>query len=229
MRQWWICALLAMTGCNAGSKSIDTDAGGIHTDPDGDGDVDADADTDADTDSDSDSDTDTDITDTDTDTDDPLDCTADYTGQTPNPGAGGEQCLTQVLQCDDVIFHTNTGGRNDFDYNTWDYLQELETLQPGDMAGSERVYIFEGLAQGDSVKVRVESCMDAWASWIVLGDLSDGTCDTTPWGPGGHFDGTFRDQERDHPNGANGIVDVLFIVEGFQGAEGNYKLTVECP
>ena len=228
MRHMWICALLALAGCTTDDKGIDTDLGGPAGDADADidADTDTDTDTDADVDADVDADTDTDVTDTGTASG--LDCTADYTGQTPNPGAGGAQCVTEIIQCGDELFHTNTGGRNDFDYDTWDSLSELQSLQRGDLAGDERVYLFEDLAYGDSVKVRVESCIDAWASWIVLGDLSEGTCDTTPWGPGGHFDGTFRDQTRDHPNAANGVVDVLFIVEGYQGAEGNFKLTVEC-
>ncbi len=226
MNGTWIWLVVSLVGCNTGGKTIDTDTGvGV----DGDADVDTDADADADTDADSDSDSDSD-TDTDSDTGVAgLDCTADYTVQTPNPGAGGyPQCVTEVIQCGDVFYHTNTGGGNDFDYDTWLYLSELQSLQPGDLSGVDRNYLYRDLASGDSVKVTVESCMDVWASWIVQGDLSDGTCDTTPWGPGGHFDGTFRDQYRDHPNAAGGFVDVLFIVEGFQGVEGNYKLTVEC-
>jgi len=224
MKNWMWLALL-LVSCTSADKGTDSSDSGVGTDP---GDADTDTDTDSDTDVDTDADTDTD-TDTDATPDD-LDCTADYTGQTPNPGAGlGLQCITEIIECDDVFFHTNTGGRTDFDYDVWLYLQELGSLNPGDLAGSERAYVFQGLDSGESVKVTVESCGDMWASWILVGDLSDETCNSVdPTGPGGHFDGTFRNQFRDHPNAANGEVDVLFIVEGFQGVEGNYKLTVEC-
>jgi hypothetical protein len=200
---------------------------------DGTADVDADADADSDTDSDSDADSDAD-TDTDTGTVSDLDCNADYLAGTPVPGSSGlGSCVTQELSCGDVIYATNTGGSSIYAY---DYWYEQGALGPylGDYAawdGPERVYVFRGLAEGDGVTVSVESCMDTWATWIRYGDVSGDFCDLDPFNQGGIWETSSGPRERStdrintySPSG----YDFEFQIEGLFGAEGNFKLTVEC-
>jgi hypothetical protein len=221
LRSAWL--VLLAVACDPGSsngKDGDTPA------VDGlDGVSDADADADADSDADAD---------TDTGTPSDLDCDADYLATTPAPGADGiGSCVTQELHCDDVIYATNTGGSDLYDYGYWEE-QFLTGPYLGDTAvfdGPERVYVFRGLAEGGGVTLTVESCMDVWATWVRYGDVSEEFCDLDPFNQAGIWENSSgpRDRSTDRINtySPSGY-DFEFQIEGLFGAEGNFKLTVEC-
>jgi len=246
MATMWLVIMLA-GGCSDTIKDANSaDTAPVadapeDTDTDSDTDADTDSDTDTDTDTDADADTDTDSdTDTDTDVDSvdtgptsgaPLDCYADYLSAMPDAGdAGLGECVTMRLQCGDVIYGTNAGTQSFYDYDDWyqtgnlgSMLGELDAFD-----GPDRSYVFVGQGQGDIVHVRIETCMPAWAFWIVHGDVNYDTCRIGS--TAGFFEsGTEYDQSTDRLGPANpGTYDTEFVIEGLYEEEGNYKITVEC-
>lgn len=163
-----------------------------------------------------------------------LDCDADYLARTPAPGSTGlGSCVTQEVTCGDVIYATNTGGSTIYAY---DYWEEQQVLGPylGDTEvwdGPERSYVFRGLQEGEGVRLRVESCMDVWATWIRYGDVGGEFCDLDPFTQAGAWESSNGPRERwtdrVNPSSAAGY-DFEFQIEGLFGAEGNFELTVEC-
>jgi hypothetical protein len=219
--------LLGIAGCSdewflRGDK--DTADEPADADSDADSDSDADTDSDADSDADSDSDTDTDTVPGD------LDCDAEI--PTPDPGAAGlGSCITEEVFCGDVIFGTLAGGSTIYDYEYWETVQELDALFGNYDAvdGPERVYAFRGLAQDEHVIFTVSTCFDLWADWIQYGDSDGDFCDLSPFNRAGVFEyGQGRTWWTDRTNQAPGTYDLEFVIEGLDGAEGNFKVTVDC-
>ena len=155
-----------------------------------------------------------------------LDCDANY--NTPAPGNDLGTCITgEVLQCGDVVYGTLDGGSSIYDYDYWYSIGELDALfgRYDALDGEERVYVYEGLF--DSVlKVTFETCFDLWATWVLTGQS---TCDVESFSTGGVFEGgTGRRWFTERLNAGTGPHDYQFILEGLDGATGNYAITVEC-
>jgi hypothetical protein len=213
MSRFWCWLLLA--GCadewflNGGDKDDADDTGEGDADSDADGDSDADSDTDSDADGD-------------------LDCDEPY--ETPNPGEVAE-CITQEVFCGDVIYGTLEGGSTTYDYEFWEYQQELDSLL-GDydaLDGPERVYLFRGLATDEVVRATFTTCFDLWANWIIFGDTANNYCDLAGYQTSGVFEGgTGHEWYTDRINASGGDYDFEFIVEGLYGELGNFVLTIEC-
>lgn len=166
----------------------------------------------------------TDTTDTDTlptsipDTE--LDCDADYA--TPSPGTAAGSCLTDAISCGDTIYGTLDGGSNNYDYDYWLLLGELDSLM-GEfdaLDGPERAYSFQD--GSDAFRVTVHSCFDHWVNWVIRGEY----CNTDEPTSAGVFEGgTGRTWYTELPGGGSNFE---FIIEGLYGATGNYVITVEC-
>ena len=222
MRLGW--AGIALVMACTGSKDKDEDATDrTVTDGDGDTDADADGDADSDTDTDTDADGNTDPTEL------GLDCDADYSGSTPAPGSAG-QCFTQVIACGDLIYGTTVGGDATYDADYWITRQMSSTLDAGDLAGPERVYLFEGLAAGEAVTFDVVSCDDVWGTTMTYGDVSGDMCDTSDtFTTAQHFSGTgTTSMQAERLNGTvSGDYDLTVIVDTLT-VETSYAISVTC-
>lgn len=217
-------ALVLACSKNGGSSGIDTSLGG----PDGDADTDADADADTDTDTDADADTDTD-----TEPVSSLDCSADYTAQTPPPGDANGVCITQEIFCGQEILHTNEGGGALYDKAFWEAQQELSSLATESASvldGPERVYAIKGQSNGEVIIVTIESCADMWGSWRRYADVAYDWCDYDDnFSEAGHFSvGTFRDQTESFVNNTGSDYSYELIVDSYYGGTGNFRLNVDC-
>ncbi len=213
---------------DTGPTDTDTDT---DADTDTDTDTDADADSDADADADTDADTDVDTADTGLSTGDPLDCYADYQSGTPNEGAAGlGVCITEQIACGDVIYGSTNGASNYYTYDDWYSIGAVGTLlnEQDAFDGPDRSYVYIGQGQGQVISVRVESCMNTWAFWLLHGDVNYEVCDVGS--TGGYFEyGSEFDQFTNRLGPVNpGTYDTEFVIEGLYGATGNYKMTVEC-
>lgn len=139
-------------------------------------------------------------------------------------------CVTEYVQCGDVIEGTLDGGQSAYGYDYWAGRQALGGLVNDWQAveGPERVYVVEGVLPGQRVSARVESCDDVWASYLVTGDVSD-VCDPA-YGPAGHFASDLGrlDQSTSVLNTVSGTWDVQFVIDGHPGATTSYRLTVTC-
>ncbi len=224
----WIVGLVVLAGCKTDVSGKD----GVAPDVDNsDRPTDGDADTDADADSDADADVDTD-TDADTDTGVGLDCSADYLSGMPTGSPLGE-CVTEEVTCGDVLFGTNTGGTTIYDYAFSESLGALGSLLGnGDaLDGPERVYVFRGLAVDEQVEFRVDACFDVWGTWVRHGDVGDDFCSAGGFNVGGLFEERDGNQSRwtvQYNLASQSTYDFEFIVEGLDGAEGNYMISVAC-
>lgn len=162
--------------------------------------------------------------------DSPLDCGADYGPDTPDPGwLGG--CVTQEVGCGEEVLHTLAGGDALYDLGFWEAQQALGGLVNKGaevLDGPERVYVIRPDTPGRSVQVRVESCFDSWASWRRHGDVAFEWCDVEDhWATAGHFGGGDpRVRSYQFLHQAN--IQYEIIVEGLDGALGNFRLVVDC-
>lgn len=162
--------------------------------------------------------------------DSPLDCGADYAPDTPEPGwLGG--CVTQEVGCGEEVLHTLEGGDTLYDRSFWEAQQALGGLvnhSADALDGPERVYVIRPDTPGRSVEVRVESCFDAWASWRRYADVAFEWCDVDDhWATAGHFGGK-SPRVRTYPFLHQENNQYEIIVEGLDGAVGNFRLVVEC-
>jgi hypothetical protein len=207
----------------SGDKGDDDDSTSVsdETTP-GDADADADADSDADSD-----------TDTDTDADCPLDCDGDPIA-TPDPGSGVGACVTETVQCGDVVEGTLVGGSQVYDYDFWLLVGELDALfgEYTALDGPERVYTMR-VEPGQVVRATFETCFDLWANWVLMGDTGGAFCDTDTYYTAGVFEGDATTGcpygwYTERLNSGSSPYDLELIVEGLYGATGNYRLTVEC-
>jgi hypothetical protein len=212
-------ALLAACG-GLGSNGDASD--GVTTDSDGNGDTDTDTDADSDT---------------DTDTDGPsggsydLDCDADYLANTPPPGTPDGSCITQEVHCGDVIYHDTAEGSEIYDDRFWTDHFLTSTLEPGDLDGPERVYLFRDLGPGQTVSFDVYSCDPVWGSTIWYGDVSGDFCDTDDaYASAEHMIGAGTTTNiGDRINGTfTGSYDVIAIVDTYHGATTNFAMSVTC-
>jgi hypothetical protein len=213
MARWLSLLILVALQGGAGCS------GSLHPD---DSEGDTDTDTDADTDADTDTDTDTD-TDADTDTD-IVDCRADYA--TPDPGdAGGSnsgECTTDQVYCGDLIQATTVGGSTHYDEEHYEAFPC--GANPGDDWGMpERVYAFR-LPEGEAVRFTFYGPCDDMLMRIVqnsvCGEPRSANClvPSVRGTDGGYY--------YDIPSGA--MRDWEIIIDGRDGAEGNFAFRVEC-
>ncbi len=215
---------VACTGSDADKGETDAPA------TDRTGDPDTDTDTDTDTDADTDADTDTDTTYT-PPGGYPPDCQADYLSGTPAPGSGGAACITEEVFCGDVIYATTEGADALYDYEFWEQNFLISTLEPGDLDGPERVYLFRGLDYEQTVTFTVDSCGALWGSTILYGDVSGAFCDyDDPLILGQHMIGGGTGFQ--YGTRVNGIYaadyDIIVIVDSYQGNVDNFTMTVAC-
>lgn len=162
--------------------------------------------------------------------DSPLDCGADLSADTPDPGDVAV-CVTQEIGCGEEVMHTLAGGTTLYDRSFWAAQQTLGGLtgKSADVLdGPERVYIIRPDTPGRSVELRLESCFEGWASWRRYGDVAFDWCDVDDhWATAGHFlseSAWVRTYEFLHDAGKQYEV----IVEGLDGAVGNFRLVVTC-
>lgn len=204
---------LALAACN-GDEGSDKSSGDADTDVDADSDTDVDADSDTDTDTDSDADTDVNAA---------VDCNANY--PTPAPGSGGvESCVTEVLECGDVVFGTNTGGSTFFGTESNEQFAQCSGSASGsDFAGPERVYVIHVTSSMNSVSARLESCASSW----LMHFRGLPTCTTGIYASCGYANlGTFTDQTAQLPVFDNGTISL--VIEGNRNNGGNYRLSIDC-
>lgn len=162
-----------------------------------------------------------------------LDCQADYTSLMRVPGSGpGPMCLTDEIQCGDVLLGTNEGGTYIYNRGVWEdafALGGLALEADSILDGPERVFAYMGHSQGYTVTVTVESCVPMWGSWRRKSDLGDDWCQVVDmWDAPGHFTGSDTDQTYTFVNNTSGDYDYEIILDSYGGGEGNFKVSVEC-
>jgi len=189
--------------------------------PEGDTDTDTDADTDGDTDADADGDTDADA---DADADSDSDTDPEFCDQRlPDTPPGGPDCITNTIRCGQTITATTEGGSDHFD--SVHYENFFCLVPSGDYHGPERVYVIE--LEGDVLATfeLYSPCADH--DVIVLRDDDGRDCPDS--------DQLLTECESDVSSGSGSTsvwtdrsTRYLVIVDGKQGAEDNFELSVVC-
>lgn len=158
-----------------------------------------------------------------------LDCSETWVSPAPG-GTPFGACITELIDCDEVIEGNLADGFNLYDYDFWEAKGEKQSLSPGDLTGPERVLLFRNNTPGQILRVTIDSCVDMWASYVRHGDLTGSYCSLTDSNIVGHFeDGDFRHQMTTRPNTGSGTFDWEIIVDGYPNrSEGNFLVTVEC-
>lgn len=158
-----------------------------------------------------------------------IDCTADYPTPSPTGGDGEDFCITDELQCGDVIYGTTVGGSTAYDHEQYDAWTCGGPATNLDWSAAERIYEI-WVAPGQSATVRL---------YIECGALTLRTVHTTDVCPvelEKHcvYAGLTspNSQIREHElfnHGANPVsARHEVVVDGRDGFEGNYRLDVIC-
>jgi len=184
------------------------------------------SDTDTDTDADADTDADTDV-DTDVDTSSLDALPDDFCERSfPTDAPAGPACLTGTLSCGDSVDGTLVGGRSEFDaamYALWYCTPNLD-LEPYD--GPERVYAVELPAHTHASFVLQTPCADLdvfalyWPDADTCPDVTDPTRECDAGDGSADIDVAeilSVEPERD-----------LVVVDGREGEQANFRLTVLC-
>ena len=155
--------------------------------------------------------------------DDFLDCRVDY--PTPEPGSGGsDECLTEVLECGDIIQGTTVGGSNVFGFSEYEDMGCISISS--DWSGSERVYRFR-LPRETEASLRVHTKCGEFRMRVLNEDTCDAPALTTT-------SCTVATQEIEDNVFASFIPSssqsktFFVIVDGAEAFEGNYALEVVC-
>lgn len=152
-----------------------------------------------------------------------LDCRVDY--PTPVPGAGGsDECLTEGLECGDIIQGTTVGGSNVFGYPEYEDMGCISISS--DWSGSERVYRFR-LPRDTEASLRVYTKCGEFRMRLLNEDSCDAPRLTTT-------SCSVATQEIDDNVFASFLPasdqakTFFVIVDGADAFEGNYALEVVC-
>jgi len=226
MRSWAMAVVLLAAGCSHKLEPVETDDPGGDADTDADSDSDSDADADADSDADADADSDADAdgdsdadADTDADTESTF-CESDFSGNMSPPA----DCITQTISCGDVLEGTTVGGSTSFDMQAYTDFQMIGPWGGGiDWDAAERAFVLSLPAYTDATVTLDDPCGD-----MGVRGMRTGECPTTDY--------TYATQVGSHSapnvirlNTVGTPYDYLVIVDGIDGFEGNFTLTVDCP
>ncbi len=158
--------------------------------------------------------------------DDIVNCRAEYdTPEIGNVPSYGE-CTTDQLFCGDFIQGTTVGGSTHYD--TDQYLAALFATGSENWDAPERVYQLRQTV-GEVIRVTLYSpCQD-----IVMGVCAGWDCQETEAASAGDCsslgvrepDGSYR---REFPAPSAGVRNHELIVDGRDGAQGNFALLIEC-
>ena len=182
--------------------------------------VDGDADTDADADGDADADTDA-------DTDADPWCNADWSGNLPSPSG---VCMTDNIGCGDVIEGTTEGGSTYYEnthYLAWFCRGRWDTADT-DWSASERVFQYIADAPS-SATFTLEACGDLALRSVSTGDECPSSaysksCEASAWAT--QWDHSTQTLEVQNPADSPRRLEI--VVDGLDGYEGNFRLTVQC-
>lgn len=207
MKARHLCMLVVLFGC----PIVETDAPSKDsTDPD-----DSVPDTETDP-----GETDPSETDTDAPPDD-LDCTPGaYTLPAPAP----DTCVVQELTCGQVLEGTTTGGTTEFTRTQWEDAMCLDylLLDPAHLDAPERVFSLQ-IPPRMFGSVTIESC-----ARLDLRSVSTPTdCDTSPQNCSA-ASGDWDLATVNNLVGTNTGNRYEIIVDGYDGDEANFRLTVDC-
>jgi hypothetical protein len=150
-----------------------------------------------------------------------LDCTPGaYTLPDPDPGT----CVVQALTCGQTIEGTTVGGSTAFDRQVWDDAMCLDylLLDPGHLDAAERVFSIE-VPPDMFASVTMQSCarLDLRTVNTTLAcNTSARNCST---GSGDWDEATVNNLV-----GTSTGERYEIIVDGYNGDEGNFRLTVDC-
>ncbi len=228
----WLCLLAGCSIFDTPAPPVDSGRGpGFDADSDADTDADSDSDTDSDSDADTDSDTDAD-SDSDTDSDTDVDCSK-HPPVITNPLA---ECVQDTLSCGDSDVRGSTrGGQEWYDFD--DYLSWYCHTGSGgsDYSGPEAAYLLSETGPAEISITMYSPCgdLDVYAvrwDWFE----SDGDCPTsdnsistceyvdtskTSDGETAVLDLSILDEDEE---------DYLIIIEGNDGDEEIFDITVDC-
>lgn len=140
----------------------------------------------------------------------------------------GPDCVTQVVQCNQVVYGHTLGGTDRFDSRFYEIHMCTPRTTDHD-SGDERVYLLE-MPEGDHrVKAWLDTpCADLDLTVMTVPDST--TCPTKDQGllkicdmwpkPG---------KQREHVEiSTQGKTHVMFVVEGKNKDEGAFALTIQC-
>jgi hypothetical protein len=144
--------------------------------------------------------------------------------ETPAPGeAGLGECVTGTLACGETVHGTLAGGSTVFSSQHDLAFEQCSGHSTGDdLDGPERVYRLDVPSNFRYVSMHLSSCETTQILWYQ----TDQVCPTehvacSYVGVHGGYE-----QSEDILLGSSGVL--WFVIEGLEGAVGNYTLTVEC-
>ena len=206
----------ADTGSHLPSTDADAD-----TDADSDTDTDSDADADSDTDADSDADTDAD-TDADADADADIDCT----NPDPLPSYDAGTCTTDTLSCGDVVLSTTAGGTSQVNGADYSSAWACAVVGTSSYSGAERMFEFIHPATG-AVQFDLHSPCDELDLFVVAWGSED-AC--VQHGSALSECEASVDRGDDQTSVWNNVDSrYIIIVDGPDGAEVPFQLSITCP
>lgn len=212
MRTWSLIAVLAVVGC---SRNIQVDDTGLGDDT---------GSSTNDTGNDDTGETGTPVGD--------VDCEVNTGTPAPNGGAGADYCITApTLVCGDSIVGTNAGGTAIADKEVY----TLWTCNPGtigtdaDWTAPERFYEFF-VPDGRQVEVKLYTdCGDLWLRAVRSNDecpvIYSKNCEV----PVVNEQSEEQTVTLTNPaGGAGGDLRYEIVIDGLNGAVGNFKLEIDC-
>lgn len=144
---------------------------------------------------------------------------------TPAPGSGSATCLTADLQCGDSVTHTTTGGNTDLEagYQSGAWACIGSDPLTADYSAPERRYKFTSPGDSEAVAT-LESGCDLTMKVVQTSNScpADGT-QVNCWDAEGDFD------ERVQTHTFYPGLDYEIIIEGVDGGEGAFTLSIACP
>lgn len=153
---------------------------------------------------------------------DDVECRDPY--PTPGPGGDGlDACVTATVACGETVQGTIAGGSTVFSNESGQAFEWCSGHSTGSqLAGPERVYRVETGPDDTYVSVRLGSCEPLqllWYQTTLACPAERVNCSYVT------VDGSVN-QSEDILLSGSGVV--WFVVEGIDGTDGNFSLTVDC-
>ncbi|MFT7519590.1 MAG: hypothetical protein ACI9MC_001732 [Kiritimatiellia bacterium] len=164
---------------------------------------------------------------TETDTEDPnaIDCGADYTVNMQPFDT--EECVSEVIECDDIIFGTTSGGNDFYDFRDYEGMQCMGRWGQGDadFSGPERGFYYELPADSHAE-------FEIWSPCgLVKASVINHPSDTCPW-LGSCTSGPRLADDDDHfvmkDDAIRNPLTSFLLIESVEGKELNFKVHMTC-
>jgi len=220
--------ILLLLGCST-KPAVDTSSTGPSLESDADADSDADSDSDSDSDADSDADTDSDTdadADADGDSDADADSDIDCTNEPTLPPIDEDTCTTDTLSCGDVVLSSTTGGTSQVNGADYSSAWACAVVGTSSYSGAERMYEFIHPATG-AVTFDLHTPCDELDLFVMAWGAEDSCVQSGVALSECEAGVTSGDDSTSVWN--NEPARYIIVVEGPEGEEAPFQLSIACP